>query len=147
VLFAGAPAVAVVLAIQAARAGHRSGRIAVALSGLLLLATVVFLSWEIWWIGLAVAAVAAVLVLAWTRSRRIAVVVSGLLLLAILAFSAWHSGGWINVAGIAGMAVVAVLVSVWVRSRNQPPTGPDSAQREEGSPAATGPPGASGRIS
>jgi hypothetical protein len=139
VLFAGAPAVAVVLAVQAARAGHRSGRIAVVLSGLLLLATIVFLSWEIWWIGLTVAAVAAVLVLAWTRSRRIAVVVSGLLLLAILAFSGWQSGGWINVAGIAGMAVVAVLVSVWVRSRNKPPAGPDGAQREEGSPAATAP--------
>jgi membrane protein implicated in regulation of membrane protease activity len=96
-----------------------------------------------------VAAVVAVLVLAWVCSRRIAVVVSGLLLLAILLFSAWESGGWINLAVIALMAVVAVLVFSWARSRSNkpPPPGPDGAQREEGSPAATAPPGASGRTS
>jgi len=73
--------------------------------------------------------------------------VSGLVLLAILIFGAWQSGGWINVAVIAAMAVVAVLVFVWARSRNKPPPGPDGAQREEGSPAVTAPPGASGRTS
>ena len=147
VLFTGAPAVAVVLAIQAARAGHRSGKIAAVVSGLLLLATIAFLTWGIWWIGLAVAAVVAVLVLAWMRSRKIAVAVSGLLLLALLAFSGWQSGGWIHVAGIAGMAVFALLVFVWLRSRNELPPGPDRAQREEDSPAAAVPPGASGRTS
>jgi hypothetical protein len=100
-----------------------------------------------WWVGLPVTAVVAVLVLAWVRSRRIAVVMSGLLLLAILAFSAWQSGGWINVAVIAVMAVVAVLVFAWTRSRNKPPPGPDGAQRQEGPPAATAPPGASARTS
>jgi hypothetical protein len=46
------------------------------------------------------------------------------------------------------MTVVTVLVVAWVRSRSKPPpSGPDGAQREEGSPAATAPPGASGRIS
>ena len=112
-----------------ARAGHRSGKIAVVVSGLLLLATIVatlLFNGEAWpaspgWIGVAVAAVVAVLVLAWVLSRRIAVVVSGLVLLATLAFSAWQTGGWINVAVIAVMAVVAVLVFVWVRSRNKPP--------------------------
>ena len=92
-MFAGAPTVAVVLAIQAARAGHRSGKIVVAVSGLLLLTTIVFLSLGIWWIGLTVAAVVAVLALAWMRSSRIALVVSGLLLLAILGFSAWQAAG------------------------------------------------------
>ena len=40
-------------------------------------------------------------------------------------------------AVIAVMAVVVVLLFVWARSRNKPPPGPDGAQREEGSPAAT----------
>ena len=57
------------MAIQAARAGHRSGKIAVVVSGLLLLVTIGFLTWGIWWIGLLVAAVVAVLVFAWARSR------------------------------------------------------------------------------
>ena len=87
------------------------------LPGLLLLATIVLTLLYGGWIGLAVAAVVAVLVLAWVRARRIAVVVSGLLLLAILAFSAWQKGGWINVAVIAVMAVVAVLVFAWARSQ------------------------------
>jgi hypothetical protein len=132
VLFVTAPTSALILAVYAARAGHRSGKIAVIVSGLLLLATLVVLTVAFWWVGLPVTAVVAVLVLVWVRSRRIAVVVSGLLLLAILAFSAWLSGGWINVVAIAVMAVVAVLVFVWVRSRNKPPPGPDGAQREEG---------------
>ena len=63
-LFAAAPTSAVVLAVHAARAGHRSGKIAVIVSGLLLLATLVYLTLWIWWIGLAVTAVVAVLVLA-----------------------------------------------------------------------------------
>jgi hypothetical protein len=144
VLFAAAPASAFILAVYAARAGHRSGKIAVIVSGLLLLVTLGFLTWAYWWAGLPVTGVVAVLVLAWVRSRTIAVVVSGLLLLAILLFSAWKTGGWINVAGIA---VMAVLVFAWVRSRNKPPPGPDGAQREERSPAATAPPAASGRTS
>jgi hypothetical protein len=45
------------------------------------------------------------------------------------------------------MAVVAVLGFAWVRSRNKPPPGPDGAQREDRSPAATVPPAASGRTS
>jgi hypothetical protein len=155
-LFVTPPTSAFILAVYAARAGHRSGKIAVVVSGLLLLATIVatlLFNGEAWpaspgWIGVAVAAVVAVLVLAWVLSRKIAVVVSGLVLLATLAFSAWQTGGWINVAVIAVMAVVAVLVLVWVRSRNKPPPpGPDGAQREEGSPAAIAPPGASGRTS
>ena len=119
-LFAAAPTSAFILAVYAARAGHRSGKVAVLVSGLLLLATivvtVVFALMNGKWIGQAVAmaAVAAVLVLAWVLSRRIAGVVSGLLLLALLAFSAWQSGGWVNVAVIA------------VRSRGKPPPGPDS---------------------
>ena len=68
-LFAEAPAAAVVLAIHAARAGQRSGRIAVVVSGLLLLATIVVLTLVTWWIGLAVTAVVAVLVFAGARSR------------------------------------------------------------------------------
>ena len=117
VLFAAAPAIAFILAVYAARAGHRSGRIAVVVSGLLLLATLVVLMWGIWWVGLAVTGVVAVLVLAWVLFRRIAAAVSGLLLLAILLVSAWLSGGWINVALIAVMAVVAVPVFAWARSR------------------------------
>ena len=139
-----APTSAFILAVYTARAGHRSGKIAVIVSEPLLLATIVVTLLYGGWIGLAVTAVVAVLVLAWTLSRRIAVVVSGLLLLATLVFSAWQSGGWINVAVIAMTAVLAVLVFVWARSRNKPPPGPDGAQRE-GPPAATAPPGASGR--
>jgi hypothetical protein len=117
VLFAVAPTIAFILAIYAARTGHRSGKIAVAISGLLLLATLVVLTLVYWWVGLPVTGVVAVLVLAWVLFRRIAVVVSGLLLLAILLISAWLSGGWINVAVIAVMAVVAVPVFAWARSR------------------------------
>ena len=112
-------------------------------SGLLLLATIVVTVPYGGWTGLAVVAVATLLVRAWVLSRGIAVVVSGLLLLAILLFSAWLYGGWINVAV---MAVVAVLVLAWARSRNKPPPGPDGAQRKTGSPAATAPPGASGGL-
>jgi hypothetical protein len=105
-------------------------------SGLLLLATLtvtfVFTLMNGQWIGqaAAMAAVVAVLVLAWVLSRRIAIAVSGLVLLALLAFSAWHSGGWINVAVIAVMALVAVLASAWARSRSKPPPGADGARRE-----------------
>ncbi len=155
VMFVAAPTSAFILAVYAARAGQRSGKIAVIVSGLLLLATIVatlLFNGEAWpaspgWIGVAVAAVVAVLVLVWVLSRRIAVVVSGLLLLAILAFSAWETGGWINVGVIAAMAVVAVLVLAWARSRKKPPFEPDGAQREGGSAAASAPPGKSGRPS
>ena len=147
VLFVTAPASAFILAVYAARAGHRSGKIAVVVSGLLLLATLAALTWGIRWIGLAVIAVVAMLVLAWVCSRRIAVVVSGLLLLAILLFSAWESGGWTHLAVIAVMAVVAVLAFFWVRSRSKPPPGPDGAPREGRPPAVPAPPGASGRTS
>ncbi|HYB19154.1 MAG TPA: hypothetical protein VEF71_27310 [Streptosporangiaceae bacterium] len=147
VLFAAAPTIAFILALYAARAGHRSGKIAMIVSGLLLLATLVVLTLVYWWVGLPVTGVVAVLVLAWVLSRRIAVVVSGLLLLAVLLASAWLSGGWINVAVIAVTAVVAVLVFAWVRSRNEPPPGPDGAKRKERSPAATTPPAASGQTS
>jgi hypothetical protein len=41
VLFATAPTSAFILAVHAARAGHRSSKIAVIVSGLLLLATIV----------------------------------------------------------------------------------------------------------
>ena len=141
-LFAAAPTSAFILAVYAARAGHRSGKVAVVVSGLLLLATivvtVVFALMNGKWIGQAVAmaAVAAVLVLAWVLSRRMAGVVSGLLLLALLVFSAWQSGGWVNVAVIAMMAVAVVLGFAWVRSRGKPP-GPDSALpgRTDGSAA------------
>jgi hypothetical protein len=120
-LFVAAPTGAFILAVHAARAGHRSGKIAVMVSGLLLLATIVVILMHGGWADLAVAAVIAVLVLAWVRRRRIAVALSGLLLLATLAFSAWQSGGWINVAGIAVMAVVAVLVFAWARARHKLP--------------------------
>jgi hypothetical protein len=146
-LFVAAPTSAFILAVHAARAGHRSGKIAVIAAGLLLLATIVVTLLSGGWIGLAVTAAVAALVLAWVRSRRTAVAVSGLVLLAALIFGAWQSGGWINVAMINVMAAVAVLVFVWARSRNKPPPGPDGAQREEGSPAATAPPGASARTS
>jgi hypothetical protein len=147
VLFAAAPTSAFILAVHAARAGHRSGKIAVILSGLLLLATIALMVVYGGWTGVAVAAVIMVLVLAWVCSRRIALVVSGLVLLATLTFSGWQSGGWLNVALIAVLAVAAVLVFAWARSRRKPPPGPGGAQREGGSPAATAPPGASGRTS
>ena len=155
VMFVAAPTSAFILAVYAARAGHRSGKIAVIVSGLLLLATIVatlLFNGETWpaspgWIGVAVAAVVAVLVLVWVLSRRIAVVVSGLLLLATLAFSAWETGGWINAGVIVAMAVVAVLVFAWARSRKKPPFGPGGAQREGGSAATSAPPGTSGRPS
>ena len=67
-LFVAAPATAVVLAVQAARAGHRSGKIAEIVSGSLLLATLL-LTLLLGWIGLIVAAVVAVLVFAWARPR------------------------------------------------------------------------------
>lgn len=150
-LFAAAPTSAFILAVYAARAGHRSGKIAVIASGLLLLATLIvafaFALMNGEWIGqaAAMAVVVAVLVLAWLLSRRVAVVVSGLLLLAGLGFSGWHSGGWINVAVIAVLAVVAMLIFFWIRSRSKPsPPRPDGAQHEEGSPADLAPPGASG---
>ena len=117
VLFAVAPTIAFILAVYAALAGHRSGKIAVIVSGLLLLATLVVLTLMYWWVGLPVTGVVAVLVLAWVLFRRIAVAVSGLLLLVILLVSAWLSGGWINAAVIAVMAVVAVPVFAWARSR------------------------------
>ncbi len=68
-LFVGVPAIAVVLAVRAARAGHRSGRIAEMVSGSLLLATL-FLTLLLGWIGMIVTAVVAVLVLAGARPRR-----------------------------------------------------------------------------
>ncbi len=68
-LFVAAPATAVVLAVKAARAGHRSGRITVVVSGSLLVATL-FLTLLLGWIGLVVTAVVAVLVLAWARPRN-----------------------------------------------------------------------------
>ena len=143
VLFAAAPTSAFILAVYAARAGHRSGKIAVMVSGLMLLATltvtVVFTLINGEWIGQAVAmaAAVAVLVFAWVLRRRIAMVASALMLLALLVFSAWHSGGWINVAVIAVMAAVAGLVSAWMRSRGKPPPGPDSGRpgRSDGSAA------------
>ena len=128
VLFITPSTSAFILAVYAARARHRSGKIALIVSGLLLLATIVVMLMYGGWVGLAVAAVIAVLVLAWMRFRRIAVVLSGLLLVAILAFSAWQSGGWINVAGIAVMAVVAVLVFAWARSRHKSPVARAGAQ-------------------
>ena len=67
-LFAAVPATAVVLAVKAARAGHRSGRIALVVSGSLLAATL-FLTLLLGWIGLVVTAVVAVLVSAWARPR------------------------------------------------------------------------------
>ncbi len=136
-LFAAAPMSAFILAVYAARAGHRSGKAAVVVSGLLLATIVAMLLFngEAWpaspgWIGVAVAAVVAVLVLAWVLSRRVAVVVSGLLLLVTLAFSAWETGGWINVAVIAVMALAGVLLFVWARSHKKLPPGPDGVQRE-----------------
>ena len=89
-LFAAAPTSVFILAVYTARAGHRSGKIAVIVSGLLRLATLVitfvffvFALMNGQWIGQAVAMalVVVALVLASVLSRRIAVVVSGLLLL------------------------------------------------------------------
>lgn len=68
-LFVAAPATAVVLAVKAARAGHRSGRIAVIVSGSLLLASLV-LTLLLGRIGLIVVAVVTVLVLVWARPRN-----------------------------------------------------------------------------
>lgn len=135
-LFAAAPASAFILAVYTARAGHRSGKIAVAISGLLLLATLGFLTWVYWWAGLPVSGVAVVLILAWMRSLRIAVAVSGLLLLALLLSSSWLAGGWVNAAMAAVAAVVAVLALAWLRSHGNPPPGPDGARHEESPPAA-----------
>jgi hypothetical protein len=117
VLFAVSPTIGFILAVYAARAGHRSGKIAVMVSGLLLLATLVVLTLVYWWVGLPVTGVVAVLVLAWVLFRKIAVVVSGVLLLTMLVVSAWLSGGWVNAAVIAVMAVVAVPVFAWARCR------------------------------
>jgi len=120
-LFAAAPTSAFILAVYAARAGHRSGKIAAIVSGLLFLSTIVVTLLYGGWIGLGVVAVVAVLVFAWVLFRRIAVVVSGLLLLALLLLSAWLHGGWITVAAIVVLAVAAVLAFAWARSRNEPP--------------------------
>ncbi len=68
-LFVAAPATAVILAVRAARAGHRSGRIALAVSGSLLLATL-FLTLLLGWLGLVVTAVVVMLVLVWARPRN-----------------------------------------------------------------------------
>jgi hypothetical protein len=68
-LLVAAPATAVVLAVRAARAGYRSGRIVVVVSGLLLLATLV-LRLLLGWIGLVVVAVVAVLVFVWDARWR-----------------------------------------------------------------------------
>ncbi len=74
VLFAAAPTTAFILAIYAARAGHRSGKIAVVVSGLLLLATLLVSAWLYGgWINVAVIAVTAVAAgvgFAWVRSRN-----------------------------------------------------------------------------
>jgi hypothetical protein len=68
-LFVAAPAAAVILAVQAARAGHRSGRIAETVSELLLLATLL-LTLLLGRIGLIVTAAVAGLVLVWARPRN-----------------------------------------------------------------------------
>ena len=67
-LLVTAPATAVVLAVWAVRAGHRSGRIAVVVSGLQLLATLV-LALLLGWIGLVVFAVVAVSAFLGARCR------------------------------------------------------------------------------
>ena len=142
-LFVEAPAIAVVLAVYAARSGHRSGKIAVVVSGLLLLAALIFLTLVYWWIGLPVTGVVAVLVLAGVRSRRIAVAVFGSLLLVTLSFiiGPW----WI---GKVVTAVIVVPVFFWVRSRGKPPpAGPDGVPHEGRPHAVTARPGASGRTS
>lgn len=131
VLFAVAPTVASILAVCAARAGHRSGKVAVIVSGLLLLATLVVLTLMYWWVGLPVTGVAAALIVAWLLSRKIAVLASGLLFLAILLVSAWLSGGWVNVAVIAAIAVIAIPVSAWARSRIRRESTRDVRRRAE----------------
>ncbi len=68
-LFVAAPATAVVLAVQTARAGHRTGRMAVTVSASLLLVTVA-LTLLLGRIGLLVVAVVAVVVFAWARPRN-----------------------------------------------------------------------------
>jgi uncharacterized membrane protein YhaH (DUF805 family) len=68
-LFVAAPATAVVLAVRTARAGHRSGKVAMAVSGSLLVATLV-LTLLLGRIGLIVAAVVTVLVFIWARPRN-----------------------------------------------------------------------------
>ncbi len=68
-LFVVAPATAVVLATRTARAGHRSGKAAVTVSGALLLATLV-LTLLLGRIGLIVAALVAVLVFLWARPSK-----------------------------------------------------------------------------
>jgi hypothetical protein len=73
VLFAVSPTIAFILAVYAACAGHRSGKIAVVVSGLLLLALLLASAWlSGGWINVAVIAVMAVVavpVFAWARSR------------------------------------------------------------------------------
>ncbi len=66
-----APTAAVILAIRAARAGERSGRVAVAVSVLLLLGTfvVAFLDFTLGWIVALVLVVAVLAVFGW-RSRH-----------------------------------------------------------------------------
>ncbi|MGE5289554.1 MAG: hypothetical protein ACM3ML_20625 [Micromonosporaceae bacterium] len=66
-----APTAAVILAIRAARAGERSGRIAVAVSVLLLLGTLVLLGLDftLGWIVALILVVAVLAVFGW-RSRR-----------------------------------------------------------------------------
>ncbi len=63
------PVVAVVLAVQAARAGHRSGRRAVLVSGTLLLVTLALALLLVPLIGLTAVAVITVLVIVWARTR------------------------------------------------------------------------------
>ncbi len=147
-LFVAAPTSAFILAVHAARAGRRSGKIAVVVSGLLLLATLVCTliarlpdGW--WWIGPAFTAMVAVLALAGVCSRGIAVVVSGLLLATVVFLLG--GGKWIG--SLAVIALTAVLVFAWAQSRNKPPPGPDGTHREEGSLADTTPSGASERTS
>ncbi len=64
------PVVAVVLAAQAARAGHRSGRRAVLVSGALLLVTLALALLLVPLIGLTAVAVVTVLVIVWARTRN-----------------------------------------------------------------------------
>jgi len=69
-LFAAAPTSTFILAVYAARAGHRSGKVAVVVSGPLLLALLVFSAWQSGgWVNVAVTAVAVVLGFVWVRSR------------------------------------------------------------------------------
>ena len=68
-LFVAAPAAAVILAVRAARAGHRSAKVAVVVSGVLLVATLV-LTLLLGTIALVVVAVVAVAVAAGTLWRH-----------------------------------------------------------------------------